>query len=348
MTRRAAAIQGGLAALSLVAAHFTWQREPERAPGDVTVLDASKSDLTRVHYEDDNTAVDFTRKGSDGQVFMHVVDKRPAVKPATDKTDKPVKPPPPPAPPRDLLGSENASHLYDKFAPLVSPRAFGVLEAAKLKELGLEKPTHRVLIDVKGNSRQFDIGLPANSTTGESFLRDARDGRVYLMPRGMLNELQNAPHLVERKLHTFEMADYDSIVVTAGGKRKEFLHVGKDAFVTEGFAPPSNKDKRDQMVKNWHDGLFRTFPVEMLGKGEVPLEGEPKIAVRVEYFYRGKSIGWLEVAKAEPAKAALSEDAAAPASQPGYYVRSERTLGWAKVHNVQQAISDAEKITSAP
>ena len=59
MTGRAAAIQGGLAALGLLLAHFTWQREPEHAPGSVTVIDATKNDVARVHYADDKNTVDF-------------------------------------------------------------------------------------------------------------------------------------------------------------------------------------------------------------------------------------------------------------------------------------------------
>ena len=42
MNVRGAAVQSGLAALGLVVAYGTWQREPERAPGEVVVVDASK------------------------------------------------------------------------------------------------------------------------------------------------------------------------------------------------------------------------------------------------------------------------------------------------------------------
>jgi hypothetical protein len=45
MNVRGAAIQSGLAALGLIVAYGTWQREPERAPGEVVVVDASKSEL---------------------------------------------------------------------------------------------------------------------------------------------------------------------------------------------------------------------------------------------------------------------------------------------------------------
>ena len=61
MTGRALAVQGGIAALGLITMYATWQREPEHAPGSVTVIDASKSDVTLIHYEDEALAVDMTR-----------------------------------------------------------------------------------------------------------------------------------------------------------------------------------------------------------------------------------------------------------------------------------------------
>ena len=160
-------MQGGLAALSLVAVHFTWQRDPERAPGDVTVLDASKSEVAAVHYEDDDTAVDFTRQGGSGEVLMHLVDKRKPPTPAPTPGKEAPKPPPTP-PPRDLLGSEQSGKFYDRFAPLVSPRAFGVLDASKLKELGLDAAKRKLTITVKGEAHKFDVGQPQNTSTGES------------------------------------------------------------------------------------------------------------------------------------------------------------------------------------
>jgi hypothetical protein len=77
VTGKAAAVQGGLAALGLITAHLTWQREPERAPGEVTVIDAGKNDVAKVHFEDDATSVDFQRKSEGGEtaVWVHLVEK---------------------------------------------------------------------------------------------------------------------------------------------------------------------------------------------------------------------------------------------------------------------------------
>jgi hypothetical protein len=358
VTGRAAAIQGGLAALGLVTAYFTWQRDAEIAPGAVTVIDAGKTDVSRIHYEDENTALDLWRPGREKTVWVHLLEKpktpakddKAAAK-DKDKKDPPKEKAPPPA--RDLLGSEGALSLYEKFTPLVSPRTFGVLDASKLKEIGLDPPKRKLVVSVKGGDRTFEIGQPASGGAGESFLRDTRDGKVYLMPRGVTPELQNGGHMVDRKLHTFDTGDYDHITVTVGDKKKDYVHVGKESITTEGFASAKTPDKRDQMAKNWHDSLGRLFPMEVLGKGENPPEGTPKVVLRVDYFDRKDSVGFLELAKVEtaPAPPAMSESGSPPpaAPQPDLYVRTEHSVGWMKVHSgLASVVTDAEKIIAAP
>jgi hypothetical protein len=352
VTGRGLAVQGGIAALGLVTMYATWQREPEHAPGAVTVIDASKSDLTKIHYEDDSTAVDFTRgdTGDDAGVWLRLVtkakpDPKPDVKPDPKTGVKPevVKPPPPP-PPRDLPGADNAKHVYEQFAPLVSMRAFGVLDAAKLKELGLDNPKRKLEVTVKGDVRRYDIGQPAVSTGGESFLRDTRDGRVYLMPRNLLMDMQNASHLVDRRLHAFEQVDYDRIKLTSGGKQKEFVVLGRESPKTSGLAPAKTPDKRDQTAKNWHDQVWRLFPTEILGKGELPTGGKINSVIKIEYGDGTKNVGFLEIGRVDTASGVTEE--AAPTGD--LYARTEHTAGWVKVPSASQVIQDAQKLIAAP
>jgi hypothetical protein len=381
MTGRSLAIQGGLAAVGLVAVYATWQREPERAPGAVTVIDASKSDVTLVRYEDDASAVDMTRGkvGDKDGVWLHLVTKPKAdpkkpdpakpdpAKPDAKKTDPKtdpkadpkaeVKPEPknphkpdvkadaPPAPPRDLPGADAATKLYDQFAPFVSQRAFGVLEANKLKELGLDNPKRKLEVTVKGAVRRYEIGQPAAQTTGEAFLRDTRDGRVYLMPRNILAELSNAAHMVDRRLHTFELGDFDKVKLSAGGKQKEFVHVGRESKATAGFAPAKTPDKKDQMAKNWHDALWRVFPTELLGKGEEPAAGKITVLLRVDYTEGGGAVGWIEIGRAPEAISGASDDATPTGD---VFARTEHTAGWVKIPSGGQLVPDAQKLIAAP
>jgi len=361
VTGRAAAIQGGLAAIGLLTAALTWQREPERAPGAVSIIDAGKSDVTLVKYEDDNNTIEL-RPGKgrgDAKVWLHLVPKPKAETPEKDKKPDPHADPkakPPQAekkadklpPPRDLPGGENAAKLLEAFGPLVSPRAFGALDAGKLKELGLDAPKRKLEVTVKGDVRRYEIGQPANAVGGESFIRDTRDGRVYLMPRTMLTELQNGAQLIDRRFHTFELAEFDKIVLTAGGKSKEFIQVGRESRATAGFASPKTPDKRDQMAKNWHDAIWRTFPNDMLGKGENPAGGNPAVVLRVDYYDGKKAIGWLELGKVESAGGTMSDDASKdPANAAEFYAKTEHTAGWAKLHSGTQLFADAQKLIDA-
>ena len=350
MTGRSAAIQGGLAVIGLVAAHFTWQREPERAPGAATVIDASKSDVSVVHYADKNTEVDFRRSaGGDNDVplWIHIVkgdgalrhndpakDKTKAKDPAAQAAAKEL-----PDTPRDLRGSDMAVRLVDNFGPLVSPRAFGVLDKAKLKELGLESPVRKLDVTVKGDVRHYEIGQPEKATGGESFLRDTRDGRVYLMPRGMLADLQNPGHLVDRRMHAFELADFDRIVISAGDKTKEYVQTDRQVRAKAAFAPAKSPDKPDQMAKNWHDSLWRAFPSEILGRGEEPAGGKPATVLRIEYFDGKKSIGFDELARVE-STSGVSEE---PANS-DVYLRTEHSAGWLKLQTGSQIVADAQKL----
>jgi len=356
MTGRSAAIQGGLAAVGLLAAHLTWQREPEKAPGAATVIEASKSDVSMIHYSDAKTVVDFERGHGDADpaVWIRIVKGEGALKhPAAQKNDqkgekkddKSSKPPEVTEPdtPRDLRGAEQAAKLVDNFAPLVSPRAFGLLDATKLKELGLDSPTRKLDVTVKGDVRHYEIGQPEKAPGGESFLRDTRDGRVYLMPRGMLADLQNPGHLVDRRLHAFELGDFDRIVISAGSKSREYVQTDRQIRAKAALAPARSPDKPDQMAKNWHDSLWRIFPSDILGRNEQPPAGKPGTVMRIEYFDGKSSIGFDEFAR-EESSTGVSEEP----SSTNVYVRTEHTAGWLKVATGNQVISDAQKLLAAP
>jgi hypothetical protein len=362
VTGKAAALQGGLAALGLITAHLTWQREPERAPGEVTVLDAGKNDLGKVHFEDDTSSIDLQRKSDGGEtaVWVHMVEKPKTPPPpkeppknkatADGKAEAISEPPPPPpvtpptAPPRDVRGSDVATKLIDQFAPLRSPRAFGILDPAKLKELGLEGSKKKLTITAKGDTREYTIGQPPGNGILESFMRDERDGRVYLMPHGVLGDLTASSRLVDKKLHGFEPVEFDRLVVTVGGKSRELVQSHRESIQTAQLAPPKTPDKPDQMAKNWHDLLWRSFAMDVLGAGEVPKEGAPTPTAKVEYFDGKKSIGYIELAR-PPENSVQQTDQAG--NRTTMYARTERTAGWVKLHVNGTLVPDAEKIVSA-
>jgi hypothetical protein len=355
VTGRAVALQGGLAALGLVAAYFTWQRQPDGAPGDVVVIDAGKGDLAKIHFEDENNTVDIERGkgGGDAPAWLHIVEKagaktppspHGAPKPPTEDKSKPK-------PPRDLRGNEQAGKLLESFAPLRSPRGFGVLPAPKLKELGLDDTKRKLVVNARGETREFVIGQPVGSS-GESYLKNTRDGRVYIMPRSVLGDLQGASfRLVERQLHAFKIPEVDRLVVSAGGKTRELAIQGRENPATYKLVAPKAPDKPDEMARNWHEKVWRIFPTEIMGKGERPAGGDPQVAIRVDYLEGKKKVGWLEIAKTEPKAEPASQESTTlgpvpPPPKPDIYARTENTAGWVKIQGDVGYITDAEKIAA--
>jgi hypothetical protein len=70
------------------------------------------------------------------------------------------------------------------------------------------------------------------------------------------------------------------------------------------------------------------MPTDVLGKDE-PIEGgTPKVELRVDYARRGRTMGFVEIARlAAPAPTST----AAEASKDRFFARSERTLGWVEL-----------------
>src|SRR5438067_11878204 len=162
MKTRGAAIQGGLAAVGLVLAYGTWQREPERAQGEATVIDVAKGDIEKVRFEEGAKWVEIEQKpGDDGPS-------------AWLRTS--AKPSPAPAPERYVRGNMGAEKLFEKLGPLRATRALGVLDAAKLKELTLDAPKKKLVVVARGVTHVFDVGAPTG--VSDPYVKDQKDGRV--------------------------------------------------------------------------------------------------------------------------------------------------------------------------
>jgi hypothetical protein len=341
MNGRAVAVQGGLALASLVTAYFTWQRQPELQVGEVFAIDLATSDLDKVRYEDQELKSwselirDKDANGRYVQVHSSGSDASGVPMPSNHPAVA-IK-----VPERTVRGNEAALHLFDKLAPLRASRALGTLDATKLKDLGLDTTKKRIEVVGRGTRRRFAIA-PAPPGGNDPYIRDEQDGRVYIVARSILTDLQSASvNLVERRLHSFPIEDVDRLVVTAGGKTKEFK-AGRMGELPGIRLTAPNSEKADETAKNWHDRVWNLFPTEVMGKGELPASGAPKVAVRVEYFSRNRSIGWVELGREAPA----NESTAAPSTTT--YTRSEFSLGWMKMPPDAAALAtEGEKLAGS-
>jgi len=340
MRTRGAAIQGGLAAVGLIAAWATWQREPDRAPGEVIVIDSGKNDVRQVRYEDDKKWVELTRReDKDGPVVWLKLSANEQLK----------------TPEREVRGNEGALRLFDKFAPLKATRALGTLAADKLKELGLDAPKKKLIIDGKGGKRTFLVGTsPFN--VSDPYVMDEGDKRVYVLGAGIIGDLDSAAvRMVDRNLHAFKPTEFDALTVAAGGKTRELVQTGREQPTTSKLASKKTPTKPDEMAKNWHDKLWRLYVTEVLGKGENPSAGLPHVLAKVEYFERGKQKGFIELGRLQPPTPPAPEPkpgekppAPPPAPPVEVWARSEHAAGWVKLPgNADDVLKEAEKIAAA-
>ena len=215
MNARSVAIQAALAALALVFAYATWQREPELRAGEVFILDVTKNDLQRVRFEDQEAKswVELAKDRDEAGTFVTVRTS------GFDNTGSSMPAGHPGVvlklPERLVRGSDTAQRLFDKFAPLRGKRALGLLDASKAKELGLDKSKKFLEVSARGSKRRFAI-VPAPPGGNDPYVRDVQDSRVFVVDRPILSDLQAATtNLVDRRLHTFRIEEVDRIVMTS-------------------------------------------------------------------------------------------------------------------------------------
>jgi hypothetical protein len=342
-----AAIQGGLAVVGLLAAYVTWQRPKETKTNDTAVVvDASKQSLQKIHYEDGVRFLELTRTTDDEPrtwVTQGFLPGQPAALDAglTQVVLDGGAPdggaamlvnlkPPEPTPTREVKGNERADTTWQRFAPLEATRALGVQPNDKLKELGLDDERRRLDVTVAGTARHFTVSKPQAGVFG-TYLRENSSGQVYLMTGSMFSDLDpSAQVLIDRRLHTFKLADIDKVTVKADDRSVDLVVTNADIVQTMKVARASTPDKPDELVKNWYDKTWNRIVVtEVLGKGELPKAGEPKVMMRLEYSSHGKPKGFLEIA----------EDL-----KMFWWAKSENTAGWVAVHqNVEDLVAEAKK-----
>lgn len=348
MTLRQVLVQAGLATAALLVAYATWQRAPELATDEALALDIAKNDLVSARFDDmeKHTWVELARSTDDNGAFVTVhlapQDKpgsaKPPVKPA-DKPDAkaPEAKPAEQTPDRLVRGSDAAEKLFASFAPLRANRRLGVLDAAKLKELGLDTTQKRITLSLRDGKRVFAIA-PAPPGGSLPYLRDEASGQVFVVGRAFLSDFQVATSsLVERKAHAFRIEETDCLAVTQGAVKREIVVMRGESSVQ--LAPANTPDKPDAALKTWHDKVFSLWPSEVLGRGEVPAEGEPQVALRIDYSMRGRRLGFVEIGRVAPLTTSSE------GGKDTLFARNERTLGWVKLGaDAQNVLTDAQPL----
>jgi hypothetical protein len=328
MRVKSAALQGGLAAVALIAAYATWQKKPEQTEENVVVLDATRAELESVRYEDAARWVEVFRGKDGGQdaALLRYGQRASAPEEPKEPTSKP--PSLPAVPDREVKANDNAERLLEKFSPMRAARALGKLGDDKLKELGLADTPRKLEVKVRGRTHAFTI---SQAGQGAPYLRNVQDGRVYLAQSALVSDLDSAQaRLAERRPHTFKLAEVDGLTVSASGKQRSLSQTVTEQGVLQKVSPAATPDKPDDFAKNWLEKVWRIFPTELLGKGEEPPSGAPEVQAKVEYLSKGKSKGFIELAR----------------SGNDTFVRTENMLGWAKATVPEGLLAEAARVAS--
>lgn len=233
----------------------------------------------------------------------------------------------PPAPDRELRGNEAAEKLLGQFSPFTAARALGVPEADKLRELGLQATLRRLHVWTQTNHLTFEVSSPVG--TGASYLR-TEDGRVFVLGGSMVQDLTSAAsRLVDRRVHAFRPEDADKLVVHLGTQTRT-LYQRRVGGTTKLFND-AHTDTPDAYAQGWVDRLNKVVPSDVLGRGEVPLEGEPHVELRVDFLRGSQALGFVEFARA----------------QNGWFARSEHSVGWMRVvGRAEGLLHDADRLVA--
>jgi hypothetical protein len=234
----------------------------------------------------------------------------------------------PPAPDRELRGNEAAEKLLEQFSPFTAARSLGSPDGSKLRELGLEANGLRRL-DVSTDTKHLSFLVSSPVGTGASYLR-TEDGRVFVLGGTLIQDLTSAAsRLVDRRVHALHPEDADRLVVRLGTESRTLVQ-RRVGGTTKLFAD-AHSDNPDVYAQTWLDKLNKTVPSDVLGRGEVPPEGEPKVELRVDFLRGVQPLGFVELARAQNA----------------WFARSEHSVGWMRVvGRAEGLVHDAERVVS--
>lgn len=362
MKARGAALQGAIAAGALALAASLWLGGPPNPEAGSIIVDLPSGSVQRLFWDDGSHRVELVRmRPGEPGVWLRIARSQSLLAPDASADAGPMAGPPdagplpgarpdagaspdggaradagpgpldlaPPAPDRELRGNETAEKLLDQFSPWTATRGLGALDAAKLRELGLEISPRQLELWTPSGQLGFGVSVPVG--TGASYVR-ARDGQVFVLGGTLVQDLTSASsRLVDRRVHAFRPEEPDRLVVHLGAQSRTLLQrrLGGVARIT-GEGHPETPDVYAQA---WVERLVKLVPSDVLGKGEVPVEGEPRVELRIDYQRSGRPIGFTEVARAGT----------------GWFVRSEYTVGWLRVVGRAEAlVHDAERVVAGP
>jgi hypothetical protein len=261
----------------------------------VTVWPGSVESVERVRFEGPSRKVVLdAKKDGIGRYYEVTVDKEEAAKSphgADAGTDAPA-----PIPKKTsvrFVGVKAASEVVEKVAPLLALRALGKYDPKQAEEFGFDKPEGTLSVKLAGGEQSLVIG---GTTPGgqERYSKHTASGQLFAVPSDLVQSMLGAEtRLIERELHAYQDPDVKRLRITKGEKSRELVAVAEKKGA---FADPATPTKSDDTVGNWLTKVGRLRVMEYVEKPASQPAPESAV-VRIEYFDKKASLGFLEVYK---------------------------------------------------
>jgi hypothetical protein len=293
-------IHAALFVVGAASAFSIWSRD-EAAQGSkdeqtFEVWAGSPDSLSRLSFEAKNRKVILDRKEDAlGGYYVGVVDKEDA--PRTDPHASPHAPPKPePATPGKkstvrFVSVKSSKELAEKLAPLKALRKIGKIENNRAAEFGFDEPQGTLKLKLAGKDHTLVIG-GATPGSREHYAKEQETGLVYAITSDITQMLLAAEsRLVERELHGFEETEVARVKISRGGKSREIVTMEDKK---DGWADAASPTKVDETARNWMTKVSRLRVMEYVEKPE-PAPRPENLVVRLDYFDKKKSLGFLEL-----------------------------------------------------
>jgi hypothetical protein len=301
----------GLLVASIAASLWVWTRDPQStiAPvATVTAWNGRPDDVRSIAFDSPAKTVSIEpRTDTRGRWYFGTAESklRIAVDGGLSSTPKPVV----------FASVEPAQKIVDALAPFKALREVGRIDAARSEEFGFKEPASTLVVTIGGAEHRLALGGPTPNGN-DRYVRDETTSIVYSTRGDFLRDIElGEMGLSERDLHDFQDPEILSVRIVGAGKSREALRRGP--ATKRIWADPASPDKPDETVSNWLNKVDRLRPTEYVA--DLPASREP--VARLDYKVKGEDGTFFEITKIPGA-----------AGKFDYYVRSEHTRLWGKVH----------------
>jgi hypothetical protein len=358
-------VHGALALVGLLLSYQTWTRKDdvEQAPGQTEIIECGPDQLEALEIETPSHTVKVApKKTAQRPVYWITAQrKKPEPKPedpnetpekraerekaeqARKEADAKQARPYDADAPVTFLGNAKFDELLKSFSPLRAIRDIGPIDKGKEAQFGLEKPVTFLRMTCGGRKLTLEVG-GSTYGGGDSYVRDSKTKRAYLVGGQMLLDLQSAQFKFQHTdLHDFALSDVDGASVQALGRERRLLQRNRTSREEARWVDAAAPDTRNELFGTWFTRVGRLKVKTFLPEGKQPgsdlntQASSMQPVLTIDYELEGKPKGKLELVRVDTALGNF------------YYARTEATQRWTSLYDsvAKQVEDDVAMVVGA-